>query len=463
MAGMGEPAVVLIDPYHPYAEALVEACYRSDGLRAVCLHSRRSVATRAHISASPVLRDPARVAAHLVVRTPDASTGRALAARFDVVAVIPHEESQVEHTVQVAEGAGVEWVPGRTLARFRDKYALKAFVREAPGAPRMNASTRVASVADVRRARAEGPYDRFVLKPNDGVGNSRIGFFGPAADEASIAAHLDAVRPSPVVMEEYLDGPEFCINGQVDGAGDVITWSVYRTVHHEANGRARLARRFELVRHDDPMFAATSGYAASVIRAAGLRRSPFHMELVVDDRGPCMIEVGARLAGAGMAVDTGLAHGGTVDLIEIAAAHYTGRTARCSTAPDWQAYDSRAVRTVAGVSYADERIVSLEGVREVEALPEFVRWVFEPRRGQRTHVTRDFVTIPWQATLAGDSQGHLDDVEDQVRGLLRWNQPASAPRTALLHSRGTAERAWRVARRLPVAYGLQLESVGRVR
>ena len=53
-----------------------------------------------------------------------------------------------------------------------------------------------------------------------------------------------------------------------------------------------------LVHRGDPAFQAVAGYSARVIKASGLRRCPFHLEVIVDEKGPCLIEAAARIKGA---------------------------------------------------------------------------------------------------------------------------------------------------------------------
>lgn len=267
-----------------------------------------------------------------------------------------------------------------------------------------------------------------MLKPNAGVGNRDIGFFESATSDAELQRYLAGVADqgvSELLMEELLVGREYCVNGQVDEQGIATTYSVMRTVYLPSNGKANLAGSFRLVPHRDLVFAAVAQYAQEVLRAAGLVRSPFHMELMVDQRGPCLIEVAARLPGAGMPYDTAIAHGGTIDMFELAAQHYVGRPPVMPAQPHWRTYDSRALRTICGVSTTSGRILSLRGVEEVEALPEFVHWIVKPALGGGLTPTRDIVTIPWQVTVAGKDEARLDEVEERIRHTIVWNQPST--------------------------------------
>jgi len=368
-----------------------------------------------------------------------------------VAGVLPHIEYRVAEAITLAEALGVLWADAADLRRFRDKAALKEHLRAVPGGPRINASTLVGSRAEVRDVLGSGAYDRFVLKPNDGMNNNRIGFFDRTASDAQLDSYFAQTTGADVVMEEFLDGDEYCVNGQADEHGTILTLSIYRTHHTSANGRSQLASHFELVRHDSPLFATLAAYVSDVLSAAGLRRSPFHLELMVDAEGPCLIEVGARLGGVAMAFDVAVAHHGSVDAFELAVAHYLRRTPVRAHQPDWEAYDAQALRIVCGLSTESVRAAAWTGVREVEALPGFVHWVARPRAGQRIRPTVDLATSPWQATLVAPDSQQLDRLDARVRGLVGWNASSIDATRAGLAAHATAARA---ASRLRLVPGL---------
>lgn len=418
---MARPVVVLLDPHHPYAGRFSAIADRRWGLDTVCLWSHTTAWDRA-LATDYLERSDAVVAHYSLPLDSIEAAAVALGRRHEVVGVLPHFEDSLEAAVTVAETLGVAWADPVDLRRFRNKSGLKAHLRGVPGGPRINATAAVRTRQEIRAARETGPFDRFVLKPNDGMSNSRIGFFDGNVTDDQLDTYLASSGGGLLVMEEFLDGAEYCVNGQVDEHGVVTTLSIYRTHHTAANGRTQLAERFELVRHDSPLFGRLAGYASEVLTAARLRRSPFHMEVMVDDDGPCLIEVGARLGGVSMAFDVGVVHGGAVDAFELAVQHYLGRPSERPLQPDWAAYDARTLRIVCGISDEDVRAASWDGIREVEAMPEFVHWISRPRAGQRVRPTRDLSSSPWQVTIAASSTEQLDAAEARVRALVGWNR-----------------------------------------
>ena len=415
-----ERVVVVIDPTQlpDYATSLIEVYHRNWGVRTVLLYPQGT--SRLHIAQVQSMVDADAVAARFWIDLEDLdSVATGLRMRFDVLAVVPHFEGVVVDSGRLAELLDLDWVPMDVLIRFRDKYALKDHLRSVPGGPRMNASQRVASLTDVRQFIGDQNLSRIVVKPNDGMGNSRIAFFDAHTPDSDIVAYLQRNAGAPLVAEEYLGGREFCVNGQVDDVGVVHTLSVQRTVYGSGNGRDNLAASIRTIHHDTDEFRMAARYASQVLTCAGLVRSPFHMEIKIDEQGPCLIEVAARLGGAGIPWDTELAHDGAVCLFTQAAQYYADLPGD-PPAPDWPAYDGHTVWTVFGISTHACRIRRLVGVREVEAMPEFAYWVVHPRLGQAVRPTIDVDTIPWQATICS-ADADLSGVESRLRSTISWN------------------------------------------
>ena len=382
--------IVLIDPVHPYAVAFLERARRR-GLGTVCLWS--DAAVRAGAWAYPALRSEA-VTAHVEVDLDEAglaAVAAVLRRHHRVVAVVPHCEPVLAPSTTLAHLLGLSWAQPEVLRLFRDKHALKAAVAAAPDAPRVNVTALVTSVDQVREVMAAHGLDRVVVKPNDGYGNVRIGFFDTGTDDADIAAHL-AGSPVPMLLEEYLEGEEFFVDGQVDALGRAVVVSVgtYRRECH--NGRLNVETGARTVRTSEEHFDAVAAYARRVVEATGVRRTPFHLEAKVDQQGPCLIEVAARLVGGDGVVEDSWLH--RTDFVDEALRQYLdpGDDVFSSpwtvvlTAPDVPELERRCnpVRdalTLDVVSAADPRLV----LHTRALAPAATRWV---RRARAEQVTR---------------------------------------------------------------------------
>jgi cysteine synthase A len=444
-----EPAeYVIFDPHREYGVPCIERLYRSHRSRAVCCftrplegprHARELLRSHGEAIAAVYyadMRDPAALAAHL-------------RARHSIGAVVPFDDEAMLHTTQLLEPLGLAWPPGGVLRRARDKHALKAALRAAAPALRVNASERVCSTGEVLAASHAPEYRRFVLKPNDGSGNRDVAVFGADSPRDSIEGYFEKTAGRPIVMEEYIGGREYFLNGQVDEQGAVTVVAIFEYARQPANGRHNLDFETLKLRHAHPRFAPLAAYAASVLQALRVERTPFHLALKVDALGPCLIEVAARFAGHGNVHLCNELHGSRVDLIDWACHHYLSDAPYHDAELDWRRYDAQALRYVHGLAERDERIYELFGTGDVEALPEFYRWVKRPALGARVERTLSSLTMPWMLIMRGATEDRVAAAADEARRLIRWNLGATP----------VAQRWLRVARhRAPGALARLRES-----
>jgi hypothetical protein len=240
---------------------------------------------------------------------------------------------------------------------------------------------------------------------------------------------------------------------------------VFRSGRTEITG-SNVDYQTRSVRRSDPAFAAVEAYARDVVRASGLKRSPFHLEVKVDERGPCLIEAGARLAGNDNAWVCNRLHGDALDLFDVAAHYYVRSTDYGPMKTDWARYDASAAVYVHGVASRRGRLHSVDGVREVEALPTFARWVKEPRVGDRLERTVSSLTAPWCALLmseaplhaGGGCPGQIDRDAAAVRRLVRINEGLGLAGRVTVMAQAVRERVerdvrWRLDRDAPPADG----------
>jgi len=433
---MGEPAEYVIwNPHHEYGPACIERMHRTHGSRAVCCFTDRLAGARQaralmrthgdYIAAAYCvdLRHPAALAAHL-------------RARHRIGTVVPLDEDSWLPCADLVERLGLAWPPPALLRRLRAKEAIKSALRAARPALRVNASRRVASPQEVISACADPAYHRFVLKPNEGSGNRDVSVFGAGCGRDRIEEYFESVRGQTVVMEEYIGGREYFLNGQMDALGNVAIVAAFEHLRQPANGRHNLDFETLKLSHGSPTFAQISSYAREVMQATGLTRSPFHLELKVDAQGPCLIEIAPRLAGDGNAGICGELHGSRVDLIDWACHYYGSQQPYRQAELDWARYDAQALRYVCGLAERSETLHDLLGIEAVESLPEFYRWVKKPVLGDRVERTRSSLTVPWVLIMRAPSERAAAIAASDARRLIRWNVQTPAfqrPARALRH------------------------------
>jgi hypothetical protein len=439
-AGVATESFLIQDPCHEYAVRFIEQIHRRLGLRAICFYTDRRERLR-RVRQFPLLQSELVAASYDVSRSDLVRFAAHLRKHHRVAAVVPVNEPAVLPAAELGELLGLSWAQPVAMRRVCDKLAFKRYLREQHPHIRINASRSVQTSRDVRVARREAPYRKFVIKPNSSFGNRAVGLFNESTPEETIRDFLHGMRDVPLVMEEYIDGEEYFVNGQVDAQGRVLCLAVFQYLRQPANGRYNLDFETLLVPHREARFAQLTRYAEDVVRASELKRTPFHLELKLDARGPCLIELGARLAGHGNALLCGELHGARLDLIDLAAHYYVSAEDYGPVPLDWAAYDSAAVRYVHGVASRRERIYDLKGADTVEALATFHRWVKRPAIGQILERTADSLTMPFSLLLRGSSQEELAADAIRARALLRWNTTGGWPRRTVVEACSFAERA----------------------
>jgi len=214
-----------------------------------------------------------------------------------------HAAMQVRHKHRMREGlssAGVAqpaWALAADegeLSRAVDRVGLPCVVKPVD----LSGSLHVRKAATAREAR-----DAF------------LGMRGRSDPE------LDRVSLPLALVEEYVAGPEYSVEGFVaDGTMRVLTVTekllgaepFFVEVGHIVPGDLPAAQQ-----------GAIEAYIGRVVRALGLSVGPFHAEVRLSDRGPLLIEIAARLGGDQIPQLVLLAHG--VDLHQATLHCYLGQ------------------------------------------------------------------------------------------------------------------------------------------
>lgn len=402
---------VLLNPYDTYARMFIARLYFDHGIRTIALHSdwrsRLPMESR-----SPLLGSSAIAAHYMVPPQGVAALVPMLRRRHDVVAVLPHEEGAVVPLATIADELELAWSQPELTPIFASKALLKQRIAAHDEHLRLNAFANVSTADELADWVTTQSITSFVLKPDAGSGNRDVAFFtagDPLADEYLRDAG------GTVLAEEFIDGDEYFVNGFVGAAGEPLVVKVGRYDRRMINNRPNVACSSYALRTDAAEFEMLKAYAARVIRAIGLRFSPFHLEAKIDYRGPCLIEVGARLPGSLMALADSWRHGPGADFVGAAVRGYLTIDSEEGLALDWPYADDHLVAQVYGVTQQAGWIAACADRATVEALPGFRYWIREPVVGSTVTPTVDLVHKPWAATVWAPD----DDTLSQRIKLLR--------------------------------------------
>ncbi len=195
-------------------------------------------------------------------------------------------------TAQLAERLGLPGLPLGTARTVADKRRMRrAFERSGVRHPR---GREAATFEEAEQAYHElgAPV---VVKPVDGSAQRGVtevraeGELAPAFDRAVAAS-----RSGAVVLEQYLEGEEYTVNGFLL-AGEYFPMSATRRLLHPPPPLGVcISHRYPSQLDDE---SGLFELARSASRAVGLRTGPSYVQVRVQDGEPWAIEVGARLGG----------------------------------------------------------------------------------------------------------------------------------------------------------------------
>jgi hypothetical protein len=416
---------LVVDPLHEYALRFIRVVTERFGYQPLCVYTDRALQRTAAREYPPL-----RATESIVVPASGLEQlGRRLRDERDIAGVIPFNDVALPSSIAILLGLGSTWNDASVLALLRDKFAMKEHLRRVQPQLEVGASRRFFpdasgfSFADVP--------ERFVLKPNAGYGNRSVGFFTHRTPVETIEEFIRSSGVTEFVLEEFFPGDEYFVNGQLDEQGACMVIAVFRYERVWANGR-HVDWLTHKVSRTDPAFPILERYARAVLTGVGLRRSPFHLEVKLENGVPRLVELGSRLAGNGNAPVCNRLHGDAFDVFLLAADHYLHDRPQTVPRLDWDSYDSKDVLYVHGVSFERQLVYEIDAKKEIEQERFFAGWVRAPRRAERTAKTVDLFSAPWTLLLEGPAGSHpsLIELAERARLLLLPRRPKSLLRKA---------------------------------
>lgn len=418
--GPGPPRLyVIIDPAADYPVSMMEFLAQA-GRQAIAVHTDPGRLMAFKHMFEPRL-GPAVVDDYLLSDFPDLET-LALQIRHDwplpLEGVIPWDEYSTELGARLGELLGIRWNPAEVVHRFRNKAAMKRHLRENSDL-RVNLSMVVSSeeeATEFQRSLGTWPV---VVKPSEGAGSKSV-FFAHDLDQLVRGCHdVFQAGAGEVLLEEYVGGNEYVVNGIVDAGQGVLVTDVWAYDKRPANGLPNVYFQTIKVSTHRAEYLPLCEYAAQVVQCLGLRRAPIHMELKMDQRGPCLIEVGARFAGGNQPLLASHLHGRS--LFELAAVHYMAELPLSLDDLSYERYDHFHARIVQGVqTTALERTTALHGLEKVESLASFFMFGKLTPVGMPLPLTIDVDTRPYEVYLFHEDPAQVAEDAAEVRRVLRY-------------------------------------------
>jgi len=224
-----------------------------------------------------------------------------------VAAVVAADTPMLELAAAVSARLGLPHNPAEAVrnaadkARQRQRWAAAGIPQ-----PRFEIIPAAASADTVRRAAETVGFPCVVkavsLSASQGVLRADDATAAVTAASRIRQVLAAAGRPDrePLLVEEYLPGPEIGIDGLVTGEGLAIT-AVFDKPATPDGPTFEETLLVTPSRLPGPVLAAAIATAGQAARALGLTRGPVHAELRIDGRGsrprPAMLELAARSIG----------------------------------------------------------------------------------------------------------------------------------------------------------------------
>jgi biotin carboxylase len=238
---------------------------------------------------------------------PDRSTRRILARSGPVDAVVAADTPMLALAAAIAARMGLPHNPVEAVlnaankARQRQRWAAAAVSQ-----PQFAIVTAAAREDRIRDA-AEAVGFPCVLKAVSLSAGQGILRADDAASAVTAARRIRQVlaaarrpREEPLLVEEYLPGPELSIDGLLTG-GDLAVTAIFDKPQIPDGPTFEETLLVTPSRLPAPVLAAAVGTAGQAARALGLTHGPVHAELRIDDRSgqpvPAMLELAARCIG----------------------------------------------------------------------------------------------------------------------------------------------------------------------
>jgi biotin carboxylase len=350
---------------------------------------------------------------------PERSADRVMARTGPVAAVVAVDTPMLILAAVLAERMGLPHNPVDAVIAAADKAVQRyrwAAARVAQ--PAFRVVPAAATEDDLRQAAAEVGYPCVVKACSLSASQGVLRADDPAAAVAAarriqqILAAAGRPGPEPLLVEEYVPGPELSIDGLLT-AGVLTVTAVFDKPWTPDGPTFEETLLITPSRQPGPVLAAAVSTAGQAARALGLASGPIHAELRIDECGqarPVMLELAARCIGG--LCSRALRFPGGMSLEEMVLAHALGRPT-----PGHRGGRPSGVLMLpvprAGV------LEAIEGRAEAAAIPGITALNMTIPLGQRVHPLPEGDRYLGFVFAEGDTQDEVEQALAAARERLR--------------------------------------------
>ncbi|MGY2986420.1 ATP-grasp domain-containing protein [Bradyrhizobium sp. USDA 4508] len=337
--------------------------------------------------------------------------------------VIAGSETGVELADSISERLGLPSNGTALSAARRDKSRMsEALAAAGVRSIRQVVSDNAVEIASWKR---QENFDEIVIKPLNSTGTEDVFFCSTDADVqralAAIVGKTNRVGAfnELALAQEKINGQQYTVNAvSIDGEAFVTEAWTYETVLVE--GASSVCSREWLLGAKEPIVLELSDYLVRALQALQIVNGPAHAEIIVDDRGPVLVDFGARLQGTMSAKARTMALGD--NHMSLTAWRYAdpkgfGECMRLRGAYKRQAH-ALCVSLISDMSGVVAGYSGLDAIRNLSSFADAIAFV---PIGQKLIPTIDLASTPGIVYLVNNDLVQLEDDYRQLR-TLRMNQ-----------------------------------------
>lgn len=334
---------------------------------------------------------------------------------FEVLCVLPGTETGVELADRLADRLGVCSNGTQHSEARRDKFLMVDLCRKAGllVADQIKAS----AAAPILEWYARGRYPKVVVKPHKSAGTEDVFLcenaidIGRAVNTILSKQNILGLNNTDVVVQEYLSGTEYFLDS-VSKDGRHHFTDIWRYRKRSINGRDFVYDKNELCDPKDANIVRLIQYTEKVLNALGVKYGPAHTEVIDTERGPALVEIGARLDGLTLPKVNEAAIG--YSPVHVSVDCYVDADAfeKCSANP----YPIRKhARTVYLTSYQDGILSAFPGREKLEGLESFFQLTMRWKEGAPAKKTINYFTAPGFVTLIHEDPAVVEKDYQTIR------------------------------------------------
>ncbi|MDA9476795.1 hypothetical protein XI03_20275 [Bradyrhizobium sp. CCBAU 65884] len=158
------------------------------------------------------------------------------------------------------------------------------------------------SAVEIASWKREAKFDEIVIKPLNSTGTEDVFFCSADADiQRAVSAILGKTNRAGALNsfalgQEKINGQQYTVNAvSIDGEAFITEAWTYDTVPVE--GASSVCSLERLLEGSEPIVQELSDYLMRALQALQIVDGPAHAEVIVDHRGPVLVDFGARLQG----------------------------------------------------------------------------------------------------------------------------------------------------------------------